>query len=114
MAAELPALLDPQDIRKRVGSHIEGQMTDENILDKRHVGRFVLAGANVNIRAPVITNHRGKAALCVDIGHDPSSGKRLASRYSLLQASRRGILAHNSHALRRPGENRAPNYSASS
>ena len=53
VASQHAALLNPEDVRKRVCAHIECQMADKNIFLERHVRRFIFSRANVGFGASI-------------------------------------------------------------
>src|ERR1700745_3365807 len=68
MASELPAFFHPEDICERAAADVEGEMANVDILDEWNPRRFVLARADVDIRACIFANYVGDARIRVD-GH---------------------------------------------
>ena len=58
VAAEDAALLYPQNVGVGVMADIEGNVANEDIFHERHVGRFSLASADVNVRKRIFPHHR--------------------------------------------------------
>src|SRR5579862_3696881 len=71
MAPELSTLFDPEDIRERTSANIESQVADIDVLNKRNPRRFVLAGADVHIRARILSNDVGDAGIRIDRHETP-------------------------------------------
>jgi hypothetical protein len=46
-------LFPPKDVGERIGAHIKSEMADEDVFPERHIGRFVFAGADMDIGAAV-------------------------------------------------------------